>query len=138
MVRFIIVRHGYSVGNSEKRFSGQYDYKLSEIGYAQAEQTAKYITDNFKIDAIYSSDLLRAYDTAKPVADRLGLTITKRKELREVDVGFWQARLIEDVKKEFSKSFNTYLNDVGLAEFDGGETYIDFMARIKFVFEKIA
>ncbi len=138
MVRFIVVRHGYSCGNKEKRFSGQLDVALDEIGYSQAKSIAGYVLDNFHVDRIYSSDLSRAYDTVKPVADALGLDVIKSRELREVDVGLWQGKLIEDVKKEFPDSFAFYKENPGLARFDGGESYAEMMQRGQSAMEKIA
>ena len=90
MIKFIIVRHGFSCGNKEKRFSGQLDVSLDEIGYSQAKSIAEYVLSNFSVDRIYSSDLSRAYDTVKPVADALGQDVVKCRELREVDVGLWR------------------------------------------------
>ena len=138
MVRFIIIRHGYSQGNKEKRFSGQLDVPLDEAGVSQARSTAEYILNNFKVDRIYSSDLCRAYDTVKPVADALGLQVITCRELREVDVGCWQGHLIEDVKKEFPESFQLYRKSPGLTRFDGGESYADVMQRGTRIIEKIA
>ena len=77
MTDLVILRHGYSEGNKEKRFSGQMNVPLDNVGKNQAESVAKFIADNFKVDAIYSSDLSRAYDTVKPLADKLGLEIVK-------------------------------------------------------------
>ncbi len=138
MVTFIIIRHGYSLGNKEKRFSGQMDVPLDEAGRSQAISTADYILKNFQVDSIYSSDLSRAYETVKPIADALGLEVSKYKELREVDVGDWQGKLIEDVKIEYPDSFARYKENPGLSRFDGGEGYADMMQRGRLAFEKIA
>lgn len=138
MVTFIIIRHGYSLGNKEKRFSGQMDVPLDEAGRSQARSTADYILNNFKVDSIYSSDLSRAYETVKPIANALKFEIHKCKELREVDVGLWQGKFIEDVKNEYPKSFAYYKENPGLSRFDGGESYIDVMRRGRLAFEKIA
>ena len=75
MTRFIITRHGQSIANAECRFAGQTDFDLSKLGYAQAECVGKYISQNFKIDHIYSSDLIRAYNTA--MTFQYGVTITQ-------------------------------------------------------------
>lgn len=138
MVRFIIIRHGYSLGNKEKRFTGQMDVSLDEIGYSQAKSTADYILKNFKVDSIYSSDLSRAYETVKPIADVLGKEIHKCKDLREADVGEWQGKLIEDVKNEYAENFAFYKEDPGHARFVGGESYADVMYRSRQALEKIA
>lgn len=129
MTKFIIIRHGYSQGNKEKRFSGQFDVPLDEVGCAQARSIRKYIIENYKIDAIYASDLVRAYDTVEPIADTLGMPVIKEELLREVDVGLWQGMLIEDVAKKYPESFERYRKTPGLARFDGGEGYADVMER---------
>jgi probable phosphoglycerate mutase len=82
--------------------------------------------------------LCRAYETVKPIAEALELPIHKCKELREVDVGYWQGMLIEDVKNKFPESFELYRQNPGLSKFDGGESYADVMVRGKRAFEKIA
>ena len=138
MVTFIIIRHGYSMGNKEKRFSGQMDVPLDSIGFSQAKSIAEYVVENFKVDSIYSSDLCRAYETVKPIAEAFKLPIHKCRELREVNVGNWQGMLIEDVKNEFPESFELYRQNPGLSKFDGGESYADVMIRGKHAFEKIA
>ncbi|MBQ2754970.1 MAG: histidine phosphatase family protein [Clostridia bacterium] len=138
MVTFVIVRHGYSKGNKEKRFSGQMDVPLDEIGLSQAEAVAQYITENFKIDKIYSSDLSRAVDTVKPIAQKLGIPVNKVKELREADVGEWQGLLIETIKEQYAESFEFYRQNPGLARFDGGESYKELMDRSLVAFDKIA
>ncbi len=138
MVTFIIIRHGYSMGNKEKRFSGQMDLPLDAVGHAQAISTADYIVNNFQVDSIYSSDLSRAYETVKPIADALGVTVVKRKDLREVDVGEWEGKLIEEVENEYPESFALYKKSAGLACFDGGESYADAMHRGRAAFEQIA
>lgn len=138
MVKFILIRHGYSAGNKEKRFSGQMDVPLDDIGRLQAISTSKYILENYNVDSIYSSDLCRAYETVKPIADELGLTVNKYKELREVDVGLWQGMLIEDVKDKFPENFECYRTTPGLCKFDGGESYSECLERAKSVLIKIA
>lgn len=138
MVTLIIVRHGYSIGNKEKRFTGQMDAPLDEIGYLQAVSTADYIVKNFEVDRIYSSDLSRAYETVKPIADALGLEVLKWKELREANVGDWEGKLIADVEKEYPESFAFYKENPGLARFVGGESYEELMRRSRLTFEKIA
>ena len=138
MVTFILVRHGFSMGNKEKKFSGQMDVPLDEAGLRQAESVSEYIYNTFKADKIYSSDLCRAFDTVKPLAQALGTEVIKTKAFREVDVGKWQGRLIEDVKKEYPESFQFYKEKPGIARFDGGETYGECQKRALDEIVKIA
>lgn len=138
MVKFIIVRHGYSAGNKEKRFSGQLDSPLDQIGLIQAQCVSEYIFKAFSPDAIYSSDSSRAYQTIKPLADKLGMTITTCKELREIDVGDWQGILVADIERLYPEKLNAYRTSPGLFRFDGGESYRDMMERGRLSLERIA
>ena len=138
MVKFIIVRHGHSMGNKCRRFTGQMDSPLNTVGIAQAECVAKYISENFNPDAIYSSDLSRAYNSVKPLADKLGLDIIKCKELREIDVGKWGGILAEDIQKLYPEKLQMYRTTPGLFRFDGGESHEELMERGKLAFESIA
>ena len=106
MTTFILVRHGESMANKTKSYAGHIDIPLSEEGFLQAEAVSRYIEENFKVDAVYSSDLSRAYNTIKPFADKCNLAIEKRKELREVNVGLLQGMSFDDVEKEYPGLFS--------------------------------
>ena len=138
MVRFIIVRHGYSEANKAKRFAGQSDVPLDAVGVAQAQSTSKYILDTYKVDAIYSSDLSRAYETVRPLSEALGMDVIRRRDLREVDVGVWQGMLIEDVKTGFAEKYDAYKENPGIYAFEGGESYSEAMERAARAFADIA
>ena len=138
MVKFVIIRHGYSVSNKERMFAGQMDVKLDELGLSQAEDTAKYILENYKIDAVYSSDLCRAVDTAKPLADALGLPVITYKELREISAGCWEGMYISEVKDKYPEKFAKGANDVGNARCGDGETTAELIERGRKIFQKIA
>ncbi len=137
MVKLIIIRHGYSLFNKEKRFSGQYDVALDSVGLSQAQDTANFILENYKIDKIYSSDLIRALQTAMPIAAALNLPINKTSDLREWNVGEWQGKRIEDVKKEYPETFTLYKTDVGISHPDGGESFSEFQQRCVCAIENI-
>ena len=89
MTRLIVVRHGQSEGNAKGEFHGQYNSDLTALGHEQAERTAEFI-DRYTIDAIYSSDIRRAYSTAKHTADRRGMPIIADTGLREIFAGDWE------------------------------------------------
>ena len=137
MVKFVIIRHGYSVSNKERMFAGQMDVKLDELGYSQAEDTAKYILENYKIDAVYSSDLCRAVDTAKPLAAALGLPVITFKELREIWAGCWEGMYISEVKEKYPEGFAKWANDVGNARCGDGETTAELIERGRKFFKKL-
>ena len=138
MTRLIIIRHGLSVTNKAKVFTGQSDVPLAPEGEKQAETVCEYVYKNFKIDRIYSSDLQRAANTIKPLADKLMLEINALREIRELDVGIWQGRPIDEVKEEFQKELEAYRNDPANHGCVGGETYRDLYNRAVPALIKIA
>lgn len=96
--KIYLVRHGESIGNLERRFLGHTDLDLTDLGYKQADCVAEYFKDT-KVDSIYSSDLKRAYNTVKPLAQNKGLEIALSKNLREVFAGDWEGTLYADIEK---------------------------------------
>lgn len=138
MVKFIIVRHGYSIFNKEKRFTGQIDVPLDERGIEQAKRNAQYLLDNYKIDCIYSSDLSRAYNTVKPVAEALGLPIIPSKDLRELYIGEWEGRSIAEIRKEDPEALAFYRKRIPESCTPGGETRLQLRERITHAMAEIA
>ena len=138
MVKFIIVRHGFSIFNKQHRFTGQIDIPLDEIGVAQAACNAEYVLSHYKIDGIYSSDLCRAYNTVKPVADALGLPIHTSKDLRELYIGRWEGLSIADVKRDEPEALAFYRKRIPEANAGGGETRLQLRQRITRAMAEIA
>ena len=87
MATIYFVRHGETDWNRIKRIQGHIDIPLATTGFAQAQRLARRLADEAqrgaRLDAIYSSDLQRAQQTAQPVADALGLPLQLREGLRE-------------------------------------------------------
>lgn len=137
MVKIILVRHGFSQFNNEKRFTGQIDVPLDEVGFIQAKNTSEYILKNFKIDCIYSSDLSRAINTIKPVSDALNLSINQLQELRELHLGNWEGELMEILKERHGNRYRDYITYPEDEPLHGGERYVDLMERAKNVIEYI-
>ena len=102
---------------------------LTEKGVTQARITADYILKTYKIDAIYSSDLSRAIETAKPVADALGLEIKCDPRLREIYAGKWQGMLFSDVHVVYAEDYKKYKTDRVNATTTGGEGMSDVLKR---------
>ncbi len=137
MTRFIVVRHGNSLGNFKRIFLGHTDWGLSEIGEEQAKKTTEYL-NQFHIDKVYSSDLSRAYDTVLASANARGLKIHKRKALREIFAGEWEAQNMAELPVRFPESFDVWRNDIGKATCDGGESLKELYKRVKTAMNKIA
>ena len=138
MTRFLLVRHGQSRANLEEVFAGNYDAELTELGHRQAKLTAEFVVANYQIDAIYSSDLKRAYQTGKHAADVLGLKIQKEPDLREIKAGEWEAMPFEEIAKQYGEDYEVWLTDIGNAKCTNGESVADLAIRVVEAIMRIA
>ena len=119
----IFVRHGES-----GRFNGSLDFPLTEKGRAQAQKTAEYL-DKYKIDKAYSSDLLRAKETAQIIATRQNLGLIEDKGLREINGGDFEGQLFNDLHIKFPKEFSIWMNDLGNCKCPNGESIRELFER---------
>jgi probable phosphoglycerate mutase len=94
----LLARHGETDWNREHRLQGWADPPLNELGRAQARELAASF-DGTPIDAVYASDLRRASETARIVAEQLLLPVVVDRSLREVDLGSWSGRLRDEVAR---------------------------------------
>ena len=127
--KLLFVRHGYSVANSESVFGGCMDYDLTPTGHKQAEIMAEFVLKNYKVDAVYSSDLQRAVKTAEKVALPLNLEIHKDKRLEEINGGLWNGMTFDDIQKKYPEEFNFWTTDLSKAHPPKGETMFDLQKR---------
>ena len=134
--RIYIVRHGESISNRQKIFTGSTDIDLTELGYRQAELVGEYLSDK-GIEAIYSSDLMRAYHTSLPTARRLGLEPIRTKGLREVFAGEWEGKPYAELSALYPDEFPIFASDVGRAVCTGGEAVKDLYARVNAELDRI-
>ena len=130
MTRIIMMRHGQSLANAQRRFAGHTDFDLTELGHKQAENAAQYLLKKEKIDAIYSSDLLRAYHTACPVAKSFGLPIIKDTCLREIRAGEWEALELTEIAERYTADFAVWKGDYANGRPTGGESTVEVYERI--------
>jgi broad specificity phosphatase PhoE len=96
----LLVRHGETDWNLERRVQGHSDRALNETGRAQARKLADALAEE-PIDAVFSSDLLRAHETARIVAERRGLDVTAIPDLRERHFGTWEGLTDDEIFERF-------------------------------------
>lgn len=130
MTTLIIVRHGESEANGSKRFAGHLDIPLSARGHKQAELTAGYLKENYQVDAVYASDLQRAYHTALPIAKAFDMEVIKTEQLREVFAGDWQGQSFDVLESRYAQSYWIWRNDIGKAHPEGGESVAELSQRV--------
>ncbi|GLX94424.1 bifunctional RNase H/acid phosphatase [Herbidospora sp. NBRC 101105] len=117
----ILLRHGQTPLSVERRFSGLGDPALTELGEAQAEKAAARLA-GAKLDAIVSSPLARARQTAEAVAKATGLPVHVDDDLRETDFGAWEGRTFAEIRDRWPHEMNAWLADPAVAP-PGGESF---------------
>jgi broad specificity phosphatase PhoE len=124
----VIIRHGQSQGTAEGRFGGHPDTPLSARGRKQAEATARALA-NEKFDAIYSSDLPRAIETATPLAKRVGVPLEATEALRERSVGVMEGLTFEEAAEQHPEQYQALLRRDFEHVLSGGESYRQTLDR---------
>jgi alpha-ribazole phosphatase len=130
MMRLLLVRHGETEWNRQKRHQGQKDIPLNEYGRQQVSTLAQRLK-NEPINALYSSDLCRAWETAKTISTRKGeLIVVKDARLREMNFGRWEGLTWSEIQEKdplVMENWSKYLAEKGPP---GGETLFRFSERI--------
>ncbi len=122
-MRLLLVRHGQSVWNADRRLQGQADIALSDLGRRQAADLAPVIA-GFAPGRAITSDLIRARETA--VA--LGFADARPEPaLREHSVGIWEGRVIPEIAAEAPEAYTAWR--AGIFTPPGGESWGDFARR---------
>ncbi|MBI2995390.1 MAG: histidine phosphatase family protein [Candidatus Melainabacteria bacterium] len=106
-MEILLIRHGQSKGNETSTVQGQTDEGLSKLGKKQATE----LSDCFKagdLNAIYSSDLKRATETARPTARKLNIKIKIDPNFREASFGIWEGLTYEGVKEKYKVEYSAW------------------------------
>lgn len=114
----LLARHGETDWNHDHRWQGHTGAPLNETGRRQAAELAARVTD---VDAAYSSDAERAYETALVVASRHGLQVEIDPRLREVDFGLWEGLTRAEIDERFRGGFSRWSSGESATP-DGGES----------------
>lgn len=134
--RLCIVRHGETAWNAEHRVQGQLDIPLNEIGLRQAQAVGRTLKDE-RFDAIYSSDLVRARQTAQPSANLFSMKILLEKDLRERHYGIFERLTYAEVKVRYPEDYARFEARDPEYAFRTGESLKDFSARSIAVISRI-
>jgi glucosyl-3-phosphoglycerate phosphatase len=126
--RVLLWRHGRTRWNVEHRFQGQADPPLDEVGKQQAAAGARLLA-GFAPTAIASSDLCRAVQTARPLADMLGLSVTLDPRLRERSLGAWEGLTRDEVLRLHPEEYAHWLAGREAYQ-DGGESRAELAERV--------
>lgn len=132
MNRIYLVRHGENRANLTKEFSSRLvDYPLTEKGRLQAAQTAEFFRDK-QIQAVYSSPLKRASETAQIISAALNLPVTILEQFRELDVGLLEQQPpTTEAWEEHNQVIGAWFEGHPERRFPGGENYYELLARMR-------
>lgn len=126
-----LVRHGESAWNVEGRYQGHADSGLTGSGQRQAHAFgAAFAVEVSAPDAVVSSDLPRAIDTARPYADRVGAKLRLDPMLREMSVGDWAGLTFEEAATAYPQTVAAVAAGVDLVRGVGGETFTETQERV--------
>lgn len=130
MKRLYLLRHGETDGSAHLRYCGQTDIPLNKDGIEQARQLARRLSKE-PIDVIYSSDLIRAYETAAIVARGRGLNVKRNKNLREIHLGDWEGLTMEEMRAKDTDLVDKWMVEFSTFRMPNGESIPGFKARVE-------
>ncbi len=119
-----LIRHAATDNNRAKppRLQGRRtDPGLSDEGLEQAQRTGRFLA-GVSLDAVYSSPLLRARQTAQAVAKPHSLSVQEVPDLIEVDVGDWEGRAWDEIERDTPEAYRNFMTDASVHPYLGGET----------------
>ena len=138
MTKIYLVRHAEAEGNLYRIAQGQDNSNLTDRGWQQVRALERRFA-GIPVDAVYASDLQRAFLTGKAVADRLGLSLQAHKGLREIFAGEWEGKPFTYLEAAYPETFaGLWRKDIGNSACDGGESVAQLMQRILATVREIA
>jgi broad specificity phosphatase PhoE len=126
----LLARHGQTDDNLEPlRVQGFRDTPLNETGRGQAHQLAEHAA-GMGLASLWCSDLRRAAETARIVAERVGLALREEPRLREGNRGAWEGRLFREVARDDPDGYAAWLRAGAGFRFPGGESLQEHADRV--------
>jgi len=129
LTKVIFVRHGQTSWNQEKRYQGHSDISLNKMGVRQAELVGERLAKE-NIGVIYSSDLLRSYQTAEAIAQHHGLPIITRAGFREINFGLWEGLTYQDIMGNWPEILTGMYSQPGEISPPQGESFFTVKQRV--------
>ena len=135
MTRILLARHGETDWNRDGRWQGHADTSLNATGREQAHELERFLAD-VELDAVYSSDLRRALETAEIVARAKGLTVVSDSALREIDDLEWTGLTWSEIESRFPEGARRHR--AGGTGWEPGETWEAMSERVIVALTRIA
>jgi len=135
-MRVLLVRHGHTDWNEEGVFRGRIDIKLNPEGRKQADIIGKRL-QKVHLDAVYSSPLSRAVETAERIASLHSIEVQLCDELIDIDFGRWQGMKLADVRTQYPEVYRVWETAPQKVIIPEAETLEDVRARLLAGLKKI-
>lgn len=136
MLKLYLIRHGETEWNTQNRYQGSTDISLNSVGEAQARAIANRMK-NDEVDRIYSSDLSRAYETARYIAKAKNLNVQVIPQLKEINFGEWEGYTIPELEKIYGDEYKRFFLEPHLYPFPGEGSMKAVQMRVKKALEII-
>jgi alpha-ribazole phosphatase len=139
MPKFVLIRHGESVWNSERRIQGSLDPELSPQGKRQAELLVSHLKTHLprSVAAIYSSPLRRAAQTAEEISRAFQLPVIQDHDLREMSLGEWEGKTIPEIQASTPGCYEQWVEAPLSHPAPGGEDLHAFQRRVVGALERM-
>jgi alpha-ribazole phosphatase len=129
-LRLYLIRHGEIEPAAMGKLIGRTDVALSERGMEQARRLAEKLS-SVRLDAVYSSDLRRARETAEIIAEQNQVRAQPSAVWREIDMGLWEGRTLSTLNDEAPEQISSLFTDPASFEYPGGESFVGFTTRVR-------
>ena len=136
MTTVYLIRHAQAEGNANHFMQGNMETAITPTGYRQIAALRERFAA-VAVDAVYSSDLRRAVETAEAVGKPKGLPVLTDRAFREADVGVWEGRSTGDIAQNDPEQFDAFLHRMDLWRVEGGETPQQVLDRFLPALERV-
>lgn len=130
MGKIYLIRHGQTDSNAGKSFQGRIDNPLNKVGLREAELMAEYMSQ-LPLNAIYSSSLLRARQTAEALSKRCNLPYKPMDLLQEASFGEWEGVSFKELWEKYPQEMELFMTKPGEFTPPGGLSFLDSQRRWK-------
>lgn len=134
--RIHLIRHGQVVGHDQKRYNGQTNVALTDLGVEQYHRLKERLAET-PISACYTSDLTRCVTGANIICEQFSIEPVRRSELRELNIGIWEGLTWTEIKARWPEEWQARLDDLVNYRVPQGENLLDVQARLMPVVREI-
>ncbi|MBK5275333.1 MAG: alpha-ribazole phosphatase [Desulfuromonadales bacterium] len=134
--RIHLIRHGQVVGHEQKRYNGQTDVALTDLGVKQYQRLKERLADS-PVSACYTSNLSRCVIGAGIICRQFRIEPVRRSELRELNIGIWEGLTWTEIKERWPEEWQARLADLVHHRVPQGENLLDLQARVMPVISEI-